>query len=184
MQSSRSALLVFLSLGLAALASAAEGSSLKPDSDKGEEDSSATVTQSAHRRIRFGGLMVGVGYSSGPFYSPFGYYPPYFPGYWGLYDPIWYSPFVHPGLYTGFLQGPNMGELKLKTASKDASLYVDGAFAGLVEKLKKFWLAPGVYNIEVRDPSDRAFRQRVYVLSGKTLEIHAALIPESQKETR
>ncbi len=125
-------------------------------------------------RIRFGGLVVGAGYSSGPFW-----YPRY-----GLYDPFWYSPYIHPGLYSGFYQQPNMGQLKLETSAKDASVYVDGAYAGSVQKLKSFWLAPGVYNLELRDDNNRSFRKRVYVLSGKTLPIRATLRPDADGEAK
>jgi hypothetical protein len=125
-------------------------------------------------RVRFGGLMVGAGYSSGPFW-----YPRY-----GYYDPLWYSPYFYPGLFYGYAQQPNMGQVKLETSAKDALVYVDGAYAGSAEKLKRFWLAPGVYNLEVRDTSQRVFRQRVYVLTGKTLAIRAALQIDTEKETK
>ena len=120
------------------------------------------ATQPKHSHIRFGGLVVGA-------------------GYYGLYDPFWYSPFIHPGFYTGFMQQPNMGQVKLETVDKDASVYVDGAYAGSARKLKSFWLAPGVYNLELRDDRQRSFRQRVYVLSGKTLAIRPRLQPEEAK---
>jgi len=121
--------------------------------------------------VRFGGLVVGAGYSSGPYW-----YPRY-----GLYDPFWYSPYVHPGLYSGFLQQANMGQVKIQTADKDVSVYVDGAYAGSAQKLKSFWLAPGVYNLELRDDRQRAFRQKVYVLTGKTLAIHPKMQLEGSK---
>jgi hypothetical protein len=135
----------------------------------------ADEAQPGHRRVRIGGLVVGAGYSSGPWWYPYPYY--------GLYDPFWYSPYIHPGLYTGFMQQPNMGQLKLETSAKDASVYVDGAYAGSAQKLKRFWLSPGVYNLELRE-NGRAFRQRVYVLSGKTLAIRANLEADSDKETK
>ena len=130
-----------------------------------------TATHSKHSHVRFGGLVVGAGYSSGPYW-----YPRY-----GLYDPFWYSPYIHPGLYTGFMQQPNMGQVKLDTVEKDASVYVDGAYAGSAQKLKSFWLAPGVYNLELRDDAQRSYRQRVYVLSGKTLAIRPKLQSEEAK---
>lgn len=122
----------------------------------------AAVTRSNHSHVRFGDLVVGA-------------------GYYGLYDPFWYSPYIHPGLYTGFMQEPNMGQVKLDTVEKDASVYVDGAFAGSARKLKSFWLGPGVYNLELRDDRQRSFQQRVYVLSGKTLAIRPRLQSEEAK---
>src|SRR3954468_5703548 len=91
----------------------------------------AADTQKSRPRIRFGGLIAGVGYSSGPWW-----YPRYGYGYgYGLYDPIFYSPYIHPGFYNGFFQQPNMGQVKLGTEAKDASVYVDGAYAGPAHKL-------------------------------------------------
>ena len=85
---------------------------------------------------------------------------------------------VGAGLYAGFMQQPNVGQVKLESVDKDASVYVDGAYAGSKQKLKSFWLAPGVYHPELRDDGQRSFRQRVYVLSGKELTIHPRLQPE------
>jgi hypothetical protein len=132
------------------------------------------------RRVRLGGITVGAGYShwSGPGFYP--YYPGYalYPGYWGMY-PAWYDPFymgwLHPGFYNGFIRQPNMGEIKLREADKDADVFLDGAYAGTTQKLKSMWLEPGVYNLELRT-GDRAFKKRVYVLSGKTLELRPQLL--------
>jgi len=40
---------------------------------------------------------------------------------------------------------------------KDASVFVDGGYAGTVGKLKTFHLRPGAYNIELRDHDGRSF---------------------------
>jgi len=133
------------------------------------------------RRVRLGGVSVGGSYSHGPAWYPY-YGDGYYPG-WGrshLYDPIFYSPYIHPGLYNGFGYGPNMGELKLVATDKEASVYIDGAYAGPVRKLKTLWLEPGVYNLEVRDTSGQSFEKRVYVLTGKTLQIRANLAPSKE----
>ena len=132
------------------------------------------------RRVRLGGVVIGAGYSnwSGPFYPRWGYYPGVWaPGYWGLYSP-WYDPFymawLHPGFYNGFAQQPNMGEVKLKLDEKDAGVFLDSAYAGTAAKLRTMWLQPGAYTLEVRS-GDRMFRRRIYVLSGKTLELRPEL---------
>lgn len=118
--------------------------------------------------------MAGVNYMSGG-YGPWGYGPYYRP-WWGLYDPFWSSAFIHPGLYRGYGPGPNMGEIKLD-APRDASLYIDGAFAGTTQKLKSIWLEPGVYDLRVENPTGAKYRKKVYVLTGKTLKLHAELKP-------
>ncbi len=133
----------------------------------GADEEAASAAK--HTHIRLGGLVVGAGYASGPAWYN-GWHPRY-----GIYDPFSYSPTLHSGFYSGFLQQPNMGQVKLDTVAKDASVCLDGAYAASAQKLKSFWLAPGVYNLELRDDNQRTFTQRVYVLSGKTLAIRAKL---------
>ena len=61
---------------------------------------------------------------------------------------------------------------KVVTKFKDASVFVDGGYAGVAEKLKHFDLSPGNHDIELRDPSGRTiFQERVQVILGKTTEI-------------
>lgn len=67
----------------------------------------------------------------------------------------------------------NTGDVKLHTNSKTASVYVDGAFAGKTDKLKKFPLKPGKHKIEVREADGRTYQERVQVIRGKTVELHA-----------
>jgi hypothetical protein len=136
------------------------------------------------RKVRLGGVMVNAGYSRGPAWYPYygyGGYPGW--GRWAFYDPIFYSPFLHPGLYTGFGYGPNMGEVKLAGVDKEASVYLDGGYAGPASKLKSMWLEPGVYNLEVRSTACDKFERRIYVLTGKTLQVRAQFQPpvEAQK---
>ena len=96
----------------------------------------------------------------------------YGPGWgWGWYGPGWYGgPYGWaPGYYI-----PNAGKVKIVTSDKNASVYVDGGYAGPVAKLKKFSLRPGNHDIALRDPDGRTFYQeRVQVIPGKTTEIHA-----------
>jgi PEGA domain len=103
----------------------------------------------------------------GGFYGPYGY---------GWAGPGWYGPGLYgPYAYWGpYGVAPYAGQVKIKTNDKNAAVFVDGGYAGLAAKLKKFWLRPGTHNIELRDPSGHAFYQeRVEVIPGKTLEIHA-----------
>jgi hypothetical protein len=68
-----------------------------------------------------------------------------------------------------------MGEVKLNDAPKDAMVYLDGAYAGSVAKLKSMWLEPGIYQLEVRDDGGLAWEKKIYVLSGKTLDLRPSL---------
>jgi hypothetical protein len=137
----------------------------------------------AGRRIRLGGLGVSAGYMSGPawwgpgsaWYGP-GLWRPYGPAWW---DPWWYNGWAHPGFWGGFVQGPGMGEVKVSSAPKGSLVYIDGAYAGLAGKLKSMWLEPGAYNLRIRS-GDQSYEKRIYVLSGKTLELQAALKPKAE----
>lgn len=130
----------------------------------------------SRRRVRLGGITAGVSHFSGPgFYRPWGFGPGLYQPWWGMYDPFWSSAFLHPGLYRGFaVSGPNQGQIKLN-APKDASVYLDGAFAGSAEKLKSIWLEPGIYELQVTGARGGEYKKKVYVLSGKTLQLKADL---------
>jgi len=128
-------------------------------------------------RVRLGGVVVDGSYTSGPgWYGPWGYGSGFYQPWWGLYDPFWTSAYVHPALYGGFVSGPNMGQVKLN-APKDASVYLDGAFAGSVEKLKSIPLEPGIYELKISGANGSEYHKKIYVLSGKTLNIRAELKP-------
>jgi hypothetical protein len=65
----------------------------------------------------------------------------------------------------------NTGDVRIRTASKTASVYVDGGFAGTTDKLKKFPLRPGKHTIEVRESDGRSFREKIHVIRGRTVEL-------------
>jgi hypothetical protein len=90
-----------------------------------------------------------VRYYSG---APYRWYPPH--EYWA---PRFYFP------------APVTGELKIKTEDKDARVYVDGGYLGIVRKLKTFELRPGNHAIELRDAGgDVLYKQRVAIVPGHT----------------
>jgi PEGA domain len=119
----------------------------------------APVTASAAPAGRV--VIVGGGFYGRGFYGPG----------WGWYGPGWYGPYGWgPGYY---YYGPNAGKVKIVTPDKNASVYIDGGYAGPVAKLKKFTLRPGNHQIALRDPSGHTFYQeRIQVIPGKTTEIH------------
>jgi len=115
---------------------------------------------SAQRGGHYGGR---IGFRGGfGFYGPgfYGFgYGPYWGGYWG-------------GPYGYYGSGAATGEIKIDTPAKDALVYVDGGYAGLSGKLRHFNLAPGTHDIELRDPSGKAFfQEHVQVIRGKTIDI-------------
>jgi hypothetical protein len=75
--------------------------------------------------------------------------------------------------YYGYYDNaPQTGALKFDTHDKNAEVYVNGAYAGTVGKLKKMHLQPGSYDIEVRDQGRTELDQKVYIGAGKTLHLN------------
>jgi len=92
----------------------------------------------------------------------------YGPG-WG-WGPRWYGPGWYGG--PGYYVRPT-GNVKIETKVKGDSIFVDGGYAGLTDKLKKFPLQPGTHTIAIKDPDGRqVYQQRVEVLLGQTTKIH------------
>jgi hypothetical protein len=91
------------------------------------------------------------------------------PGWgWG-WGPGWYGWGPAPAYYWG----PPAGKVKIDTHDRDASVYVDGGYAGPVAHMKKFSLRPGAHDLEVLAPNGQPlFNQRIEVIQGRTTEIH------------
>lgn len=124
----------------------------------------ALIPLTSQAGIKFGGVVVGAHYSSGPFFGPYGY---------GCYDPFWCGPYGYPWgpmFYTS-APGRPMGEVKLGVSDKKAEVYIDGAFAGLAKDLKHIWLDPGAYDFEVRADGKQPVQRRAYVLTNKTVKL-------------
>jgi len=88
---------------------------------------------------------------------------------WGWYAPYW-GPYPY-GIYGGNYYGAPTGAVKFDTSVKNAEVYINGAYAGTVGKLKTLHLQPGSYNIELRAPGYLQYAERIYVAPGKTLHV-------------
>ena len=89
------------------------------------------------------------------------------------FGPAWYRPYRPWGPSYVYVPGPRTGEVKLHTHFKHESVYVDGGFAGVTDKLKKFDLRPGNHQIEIRDADGRIlFENTVHVIAGQTIDIN------------
>jgi hypothetical protein len=140
-----------------------------------------TSGKETHFRLGGGGVAVSATYAhfwpgiypSYPYGFPYGpFYSPISAAQW--WDPFWgFFPVVYPAGY--FSPGDGKGEVKLHDAPRNASVYLNGGYAGTVEHLKSFWLEPGVYDLVLSAPDGRQYQQRVYVLTGKTLRIEVKL---------
>jgi hypothetical protein len=91
--------------------------------------------------------------------------------YWGWgaswgWGPYWgdiYPPFDYPR--------DDRGTLKIKDQDKSDQVYIDGAYAGMVEKMGTLRLKPGSYEIKIRRDGREILTQQVYMVSDKTLKI-------------
>lgn len=167
-----------LLLTFAALVPAADQQQTVTKQD--EKQTKQTFDAGRKTRVRLGAVRVGIGYTrfsgSGFYPYPYAYRFPYWytPLFW---DPFWsyYAPFYHPGFFTGFPYADDKGEVRLTAEPRQAEVFLDGAYAGTADHLKSIWLEPGAYSLSVRAANREPFEQRIYVLSGRTLRITAAL---------
>lgn len=111
-------------------------------------------------------VFIGGGFHGG-FYGPAFYGP----GWYGWYGPGYYGPYGYGYAY-GYKPSQPTGSIKFETKMKNASVYVDGGYAGTVDQLKTFKLHAGTHDIELRSPDGHTFyQQKVDVVGGKTLKI-------------
>ena len=105
-------------------------------------------------RVKLGGVSMGVGYAC--YLSPYIYQSSIYPGYncdfagypWCTYPRLW-SPMDYPGMLPGFAYREGKGEVRLESTEKEAEVYINGAYAGIVRDLRNVWLDPGVYDLEL-----------------------------------
>lgn len=127
-----------------------------------------TVLSFAPAASARGRFFVGGGYG---FYGPPFYNSWYAPAWYG---PAWYGPHWYGHDSRPYYGRENSGNVKIVTHVKGGSIFVDGSYAGVTGKLKKFPLRPGPHTIELRDHTGRTFyHERVEVIRGRTLEIKA-----------
>lgn len=167
--------------------SKSEQNTIVEKNDSQEKDAQPESKSKWH--VRMGTIHVGASYThfSGPVFYPFYGYNAFYP-YYGFYSPLFFSPFYGPYAYPAYLPnldyGLGKGELKISVPGRlreGTSVFIDGAYAGPAKKLKSMWLDPGAYDISVKTTDGSSFQQRVYVISGKKLEI--AALPRQRKST-
>ena len=115
------------------------------------------------------------------YYYPVGYYPlgyggygfgGYYGGYYGgLFDPWGYG-YGYPGDYYAMAFADD-GALRLKVKPNDASVYVDGYFAGRVDDFdgifQRLRIGPGPHRIEVRADGYEPLFFDVRILPDRTI---------------
>src|SRR4030095_12734491 len=60
----------------------------------------------------------------------------------------WYGPSYGMYPYGPYFGTPNAGQVKVDTKVKDAEVFINGSYAGMVKDLKTMTMGPGNYNIE------------------------------------
>ena len=134
------------------------------------------------RYAPWGLISAGVGFSNfnvygawSPAYVPYGY-TSY--GYTSYGHPQ-YS-YYGPGYYA-HSPGYDFGGVRLQMRPRDAQVFVDGHYAGIVDDFdgtfQQLRLEQGAHKIEVRMPGFEDLELDVYVQPGRTINIHQDLRP-------
>ncbi|RZU42170.1 PEGA domain-containing protein [Edaphobacter modestus] len=100
-----------------------------------------------------GGVVMGQGF------GPFGFYGPYGPAGFGAYP------------FAPYTIAPNAGEVRIDTHVKDASVFINGNYAGRIGQLKTMTMLAGNYNIEIREPGRPPFDAPIFVVAGKSIKL-------------
>ena len=127
----------------------------------------------AQRRIgppvHRGGFVFVGGYFYDPFFGP---YP-------------WWSPSVYP--YGYFPEYDDSADVRVDVKPKDAAVYVDGYYAGIVDDFDGFFqrltLSPGQHDLTVYLEGFRTAHQRLYLSRRSTYKLHYQMERLSTGET-
>jgi len=122
---------------------------------------------------------------AGGYYAPFWGYDPWY-GYYGYpYGPY---PYPYPYPYYSFDPGSSV---RVEVKPKEAEVYVDGYYAGVVNDFdgvfQRLPVYPGEHEIELYLDGYRAVKQKVYTAAGRTFKLKyemAKLGPGEQAEPR
>jgi hypothetical protein len=177
--------------------SSASSSSGSDGSGSPSFSSDRTPAERRHPRPGTGtGRRSAFYYGSPYYYSPyahgFGYYSPYdrfYGGYYG-YSPYYYSGYYgYSPYYYGYgrsAYGYRTGSLRLLVEPREARVYVDGYYAGIVDDFdgifQRLNLSPGRHEIALKLEGFRTYRVRVYVPLDQTVKIHHRMDPGSGSE--
>lgn len=122
-----------------------------------------------------------------PYYRPYYYRPYYRPYFYGPYlyssffwypYPYYYAPYGFYGGYYGGYYDP-LSSVRIEVKPKDARVYVDGYFAGDVDRydgtFQRLRLKPGPHQIEVYLEGYKTLRQTVYLTPDSTFKLRGDL---------
>jgi len=115
-------------------------------------------------------VVVGRPYY-GYYYDPFFFYDPFFyPYQWGPYPPYGYG-----RVYD------NTASVRVQVKPKEAEVYVDGYYAGLVDDFdgifQRLHLPPGPHDIELHRDGFKSVRQHIVLSPRSTYKLHYDMVP-------
>lgn len=118
----------------------------------------------AYAQGRRGRVIINGGFGYGFGYRPF------------FYDPLWY-PYPYP--YYGYgaypLGAPISGDVRVMATPKQAEVFVDGFYAGVVDDFdgtfQRLHLAPGGHAITLHLEGYRTLTQNIYVAPDNTFKL-------------
>jgi len=125
-------------------------------------------------RSYYYGYPYGYGYG-------YSYYDPYFRGdfYWS--SGSWRRYGYYGGVY-GSSYGYDLGRLRLQVRQRDAQVFIDGYYAGIVDdfdgRLQGLSLEAGEYGVEIVLPGYETLAFDVRVTPGRTTTYRGDLLPE------
>jgi hypothetical protein len=176
--------------------SGGSGGSFSSGGSSGSQGASSrhdpTPAQRRHPRAGTGtghGNYYGSGYYGGYYRPYYGYGYPYYYGapYYGfgvsLYSPYYYGGFYgySPYYYGG--RGESVGSLRVLVEPREARVYVDGYYAGVVDDFdgifQRLNVAPGRHEISLRLDGHRTQNFKVYVPYDHTIKIYHKMVPGS-----
>jgi hypothetical protein len=120
-----------------------------------------------------GTVVVGGGYWGGYYGYPYG---GYWGGYWGPYGGWggYWGPYGYPGYYD------DSGELRLEIEPKEAQVYVDGYFAGIVDDFdgtfQRLRMSPGGHELEVYLKGYQLLKKTLYLGARQATTIKGQLV--------
>jgi hypothetical protein len=110
-------------------------------------------------------VIVGGGFYSPYYYDPFFFYDPWFGGYQYPIRPYGY----------GYRYGEPEASVRLEVKPKEAEVFVDGYYAGVVDDFdgafQRLNVPPGEHEIELWLDGYRTVRQKVYLTRDNTFKV-------------
>ena len=107
----------------------------------------------------------------------------------GIYDPFYDDPFWNPypwGPY-GYVSYSDNAEVRVLSTPKDAEVYVDGYYAGIVDNFNGIFqrlnVRPGGHEFVLYRAGFHAVHQTVYLQPGSSLKLQYPMVPLAPGQT-